>query len=66
MFSVIYQFTIKENRQSEFIDAWKQLTQFIYEYEGSLGSRLHKESDDSYIAYASENSAWRNGSLCNK
>ncbi len=45
MFAVIYQFNVKENRESEFIGAWKQLTQLIYDYEGSLGSRLHKLND---------------------
>jgi heme-degrading monooxygenase HmoA len=52
MFAVVYLFKVKENRQSEFINTWKQLTQLIYEYEGSLGSRLHKQSDDVYLAYA--------------
>ena len=52
MFAVVYQFKVKENMNSEFITAWKQLTQLIYEYEGSLGSRLHKHKDGSYLAYA--------------
>ena len=52
MFAVIYQFKVKENRKAEFINAWKQLTHLIYEYEGSLGSRLHKQDDDVYLAYA--------------
>ena len=52
MFAVLYRFTINENMESQFIDAWKQLTQLIYEYEGSLGSRLHKQNDGNYFAYA--------------
>ncbi|MBP9153167.1 MAG: antibiotic biosynthesis monooxygenase [Flavobacteriales bacterium] len=62
MFAVIYQFKVKENRESEFINAWKQLTQLIYEYEGSLGSRLHKQSDGMYLAYAQwpAKETWKN------
>lgn len=52
MFTIIYQFQVKKNNASEFMDAWKQLTQLIYKYEGSLGSRLHKQNDNSFIAYA--------------
>ena len=62
MFAVIYQFKVKENMNSKFIQAWKQLTQLIYEYEGSLGYRLHKETDNSYIAYAQwpDKETWKN------
>ncbi len=52
MFAVIYSFTVKENKDSEFVKGWKGLTELIYEFEGSLGSRLHKESEGKYIAYA--------------
>ena len=62
MFAVIYQFKVKENRASEFINAWKELTQLIYEYEGSLGSRLHKQNEDVYLAYAQwpDKETWKN------
>jgi quinol monooxygenase YgiN len=52
MFVVIYQFQIKDNQKKEFTEAWKQLTELIYQYEGSLGSRLHQQSKNIYIAYA--------------
>ena len=62
MFAVIYSFQIKPDHENEFLDAWKGLTSLIYEYEGSLGSRLHKEKDDHYIAYAQwpDKSTWKN------
>ena len=65
MFAVIYSFTVKENRDSEFIQGWEGLTQLIYEFEGSLGSRLHKESDRKYIAYAQwpTKAIWKNAGL---
>lgn len=52
MFCVIYSFESKPGKEQEFIDAWEGLTKLIYQYEGSLGSRLHQESDGKYIAYA--------------
>ncbi len=62
MFAVIYQFNVKENMNFEFIKAWKELTELIYEYEGSLGSRLHKLNDKSYLAYAQwpDKETWKN------
>jgi heme-degrading monooxygenase HmoA len=62
MFAVVYQFEVKKNMNSEFINAWKQLTQLIYEHEGSLGSRLHKQNDDIYLAYAQwpDKETWEN------
>ena len=39
---------IKENMNSEFLKAWEELTDLIYEYEGSLGSRVHFERENVY------------------
>lgn len=52
MFAVIYQFQPKAGQEESFIEAWKELTQLIYAYEGSLGSRLHRADNGSFIAYA--------------
>ena len=52
MFIAIYQFDIKPEKRDQFVQSWKELTQLIYEFEGSLGSRLHRESEIRYIAYA--------------
>jgi len=52
MFTVIYSFKVKENQSEVFEKAWKDLTLLIYEFEGSLGSRLHKNSENNYIGYA--------------
>lgn len=62
MFAVIYRFEIKENKESEFITAWTELTELIYKYEGSLGSRLHLKRDGVYIAYAQwpNKETWKN------
>ena len=52
MFSVVYTFSIKPGKVKFFIDAWEELTNLIYKYEGSLGSRLHKVKELEYVAYA--------------
>ena len=52
MYIVIYEFKVKENCDHKFIDSWKTLTNLIQKYEGSLGSRLDKQKDLHYLAYA--------------
>ena len=61
MFAVIYQFKVKKGLSSEFIEGWNGLTKLIYQFEGSLGSRLHQEDEDMYIAYAQwpDEQAWK-------
>ena len=62
MFAVIYTFELLPNKEAIFIEAWKNLTQLIYRYEGSLGSRLHKKTDEQFIAYAQwpDRKTWEN------
>jgi heme-degrading monooxygenase HmoA len=52
MFVAVYQFDVKEGECEKFKKAWAELTKLIYQYEGSLGSRLHQENETTYIAYA--------------
>ncbi len=52
MFSVVYKFEVKPGRKRSFEKSWKDLTHLIYEYAGSLGSRLHQKDEFNYIAYA--------------
>lgn len=52
MFAVIYIFEVKPGKEEQFRESWKGLTNLIYKYEGSKGSRLHKNKDLEYIAYA--------------
>jgi heme-degrading monooxygenase HmoA len=62
MFAVIYSFKVKPGQAKSFEKAWENLTHLIYEFEGSLGSRLHKKDDLHYIAYAQwpDKSTWQN------
>lgn len=52
MYVVLYNFIVKPGEEESFMDSWKGLTSLIYQYEGSLGSRLHKKDELNYIAYA--------------
>jgi quinol monooxygenase YgiN len=52
MYCLIYQFDVKPEKTKEFEAAWVGLTKLIYEFEGSLGSRLHIDENGNYIAYA--------------
>lgn len=64
MFSVIYQFEVKPDSKDSFESSWKELTHLIYDYAGSLGSRLHKKDECSYVAYAQwpNKETWENSS----
>ncbi len=52
MYILIYRFTAKPDQVPQFLQSWREMTLLIREYEGSLGSRLHQESECVFIAYA--------------
>ena len=62
MFIAIYYFKIKSEQETQFIRSWEELTKLIYQYENSLGSRLHKKTDNEFIAYAQwpDKKTWKN------
>lgn len=62
MFCVVYSFEVKDDAHEQFIKAWQELTELIFNHEGSLGSRLHKVDDSNYIAYAQwpDRKTWEN------
>jgi quinol monooxygenase YgiN len=62
MIAVILEFEPIAEKEAEFVLAWRQCTQVIYENFGSLGSRLHKSQDGRFIAYAQ----WPNEDAYNK
>lgn len=51
-FSVIYSFKIDSEFELEFIESWQELTNLIYKFEGSLGSRLQKVNSNLFLGYA--------------
>lgn len=52
MFSVIYTFKVKAGQEKALMESWKGLTHLIYKYEGSLGSKLHRDQNGNFVAYA--------------
>jgi heme-degrading monooxygenase HmoA len=52
MFIVIYSFEVRQGMENIFEQNWAGLTELIYRYENSLGSRLHRTKQGKYIAYA--------------
>jgi len=52
MLAVLLEFNVKHGAEEEFIVYWKKTTQIIYEKFGSLGSKLHRSDNDTFIAYA--------------
>ena len=51
-FAVIYTFEVIEGQQEQFIEAWTRLTELIREHRGGLGSRLHRDEQGRFVAYA--------------
>lgn len=52
MFSVIYEFKVQSGLEEQFERSWAEHTCEIREQLGGLGSRLHRNDDGSYVAYA--------------
>lgn len=53
MFIAVYEFEIKTGMEATFRQAWLEVTQAIYQYCGSFGSRLHaSDKPDIFVGYA--------------
>ncbi|MEP1741726.1 MAG: antibiotic biosynthesis monooxygenase [Kangiellaceae bacterium] len=52
MFIVMFEFVVNEGCEKQFIEKWTKVTQGIYLFKGSLGSRLHRNESGELIAYA--------------
>jgi len=51
-FCVIYRWEVSPGKEEQFQIAWNELTHEYKEQHGGLGSRLHKASDGTWLAYA--------------
>ena len=62
MFAVIYSFEVKPKQEEIFEKSWSELTKLIYKFEKGLGSRLHRQNELKYIAYAQwpDKNTWLN------
>lgn len=52
MFCVVYRFHVRQDKEEQFQAGWKELTEILKEQNGALGSRLHRDSNSDWIAYA--------------
>ena len=52
MFIAVYRWRVKPGAEEQFREGWRRVTESIYRTYGSLGSRLHRELDGTWIAYA--------------
>jgi heme-degrading monooxygenase HmoA len=48
---VLYRWKLKTDREDDFVAAWARLTDVLKAESGSYGSRLHRCSDGTYLAY---------------
>ncbi|MGB0953493.1 MAG: antibiotic biosynthesis monooxygenase family protein [Planctomycetota bacterium] len=51
-FAVLYRWRLKEGTEAQFSAAWADITRFLREQRGALGSRLHRCDDGTWMAYA--------------
>ena len=51
-FAVLYTFEVHPGAEHQFIEAWSDLTHLIRRHRGGLGSRLHRDAQGRFRAYA--------------
>lgn len=51
-FAVLYRWRLHPEKESQFIEAWSQVSEKLLLERGSLGSRLHKGNDGLWYSYA--------------
>ena len=52
MFVAVYRWKLKDGQEQRFREGWRRRTAEIYRKCGSLGSRLHRAEDGTWVAYA--------------
>lgn len=52
MFVAMYRWKLREGQEEKFREGWRRRTEEIYRACGSLGSRLHRAEDGTWVAYA--------------
>lgn len=56
MFVAIYRWRIKPGQEAAFEQGWERTSIEVRSMHGSLGSRLHRSDDGTYMSYARWNS----------
>lgn len=59
-FVVMYRWRVDPDREGLFISTWEALTHAIREKRGGMGSRLHRNEEGHFVAYAQwpDRDAW--------
>ncbi len=52
MIAILYSWRIKPDKEQQFIESWSQVTDFLRDKRGSLGSRLHRGNNGIFYGYA--------------
>lgn len=52
MFTILYRWRIKPEKERQFIESWSEVTAYYRENFDSLGSRLHRGEDGIFYSYA--------------
>ena len=52
MFVALYWWRVKPGKEAQFREGWSRATKAIMQRYGALGSRLHREHDGRFVAYA--------------
>ncbi|MEO6392131.1 MAG: antibiotic biosynthesis monooxygenase [Pyrinomonadaceae bacterium] len=52
MFTVLYRWKIKPELETQFIESWSEVTALYRKCPGAYGSRLHRDNDGLFWAYA--------------
>jgi quinol monooxygenase YgiN len=52
VFIALYRWKVKVGHEKNFLEGWHRRTEEIYQHCGSIGSRLHRAEDGTWVAYA--------------
>lgn len=65
MFAVIYRWRMVAAKEDDFLRSWELLTGELLANGGSLGSRLHRASDGTWVPYAQwpSHEAWERAAV---
>jgi quinol monooxygenase YgiN len=61
MFIAVYWWRVHPGKEEQFRKAWKRGTELIKQRLGGMGSRLHRNADGRFVAYAqwADRAAWQ-------
>jgi heme-degrading monooxygenase HmoA len=52
LLTVLYRWKLKAGGEVVFREGWREMTESIYQARGSMGSRLHRAEDGTWLGYA--------------